>query len=49
MVPLFQMVQKAGKSERKDGGKDGDGGVRKAGRQKGKKERKGDKNEPAYY
>lgn len=40
---------KAGKSERKDGGKDGDGGVRKAGRQKGKKERKGDKNEPAYY
>lgn len=44
MVPLFQMVQKAGNSERKDGGKDGDGGVRKAGRQKGKKERKGDKN-----
>lgn len=41
MIQLFQKVQKAGKSERKDGGKEGDGGARKAGREKGTKEGKG--------
>lgn len=49
IIQLFQKVQKAGKSDRKAGGKEGHGGARKAGREKGTEEGKGDKSERAYY